>query len=55
MLVCSQPKAKILKYAKSIKPIVVGNEDDTSIFGGYNSYVLSNQPYDDAVTKIKKK
>jgi hypothetical protein len=55
MLVCSQPKAKILKYAKSLKPIVVGNEDDTSIFGGYNSYVLSNQPYDDAVTKIKKK
>lgn len=54
MLVSSEPKAKILKYAKSLKPIVIGNEDDTSMFGGYDSYVLSNQPYDDAVSKIKK-
>jgi hypothetical protein len=54
MLVSGEEKGTILKYAKSLKPIVIGNEDDTSMFGGYNSYVLSNQPYDDAIDKIKK-
>jgi len=54
MLVSGEEKGTILKYAKSLKPIVIGNEDDTSMFGGYNSYVLSNQPYDDAIEKIKK-
>ena len=55
MLVNGDEKSIILKYAKSLKPIVIGNIDDKSIFGGYNSYVLSNQPFDDAVSKVNRK
>jgi hypothetical protein len=55
MLVNGEEKTTIVKYAKSLKPIVVGNVNDKSIFGGYDSYVLSNQPYDAAVFKINKK
>jgi hypothetical protein len=42
-----------LKTAKLYKEIVIGNEEDKAFFGGgYNSYVLSNSPYQKALVKI---
>jgi hypothetical protein len=53
MMLSGIDKVKIKKYAKSFKPIVVGNEKDKSLLGNYNSYLLSNQPYEDAVKRIE--
>lgn len=53
MMISGIDKVKIKKYAKSFKPIVVGNEKDKSLLGNYNSYLLSNQPYEDAVKRIE--
>ncbi len=52
MLLEKEPKDKILLYCKSFKAIAVGNENDKKFFGGYDSYVLSNEPYKNALVKI---
>ena len=53
MIISGIEKNKIKNYAKSYKPIVVGNEKDKSLLGNYNSYLLSNQPYEDAIKRIE--
>jgi Skp family chaperone for outer membrane proteins len=52
MKIADEPLELILKYAKLFKPIVIGNENDKGFFGGFNSYVLSEQPYEKALEKI---
>jgi hypothetical protein len=53
MMISGIEKNKIKNYAKSYKPIVVGNENHKSLLGNYNSYLLSNQPYEDAIKRIE--
>ena len=55
MIVSDLDKGTIKKYAKAMKPIVIGDENNTSIFGGYNSYVLSDRPYENVMKRIFKK
>lgn len=52
MKIADEPLELILKYAKLFKPIVIGNENDKGWFGGFNSYVLSEQSYERALAKI---
>ena len=54
MLITDQPKEKILTYCKAFKPIVIGNENDKSFlgWGGYNTSVLSNEPYEKILVKV---
>lgn len=52
MLITDQPKETILNYCKAFKPVVVGNEKNKGFFGGYNSYELSNSPYEKALVKV---
>lgn len=52
MKIADEPLELMLKYAKLFKPIVIGNENDKGLFGGFNSYVLSEQPYERALAKI---
>lgn len=55
MIVTNVDKGTIKKYAKAMKPIVIGDENNTSIFGGYDSYVLSDRPYETALKRIFRK
>jgi hypothetical protein len=54
MLITDQPKETILSYCKAFKPIVIGNENDKSIFGlgGYKTSVLSNEQYEKVLVKV---
>jgi hypothetical protein len=52
MIVESQPKKILLLYCKSFKPIVIGDAKNKGILGGFNSYLLSDQPYKLAITKV---
>lgn len=52
MIVESQPKNILLLYSKSFKPIVIGDENNKGILGGFNSYVLSDQPCKSAIEKV---
>ena len=52
MLITDQPKETILNYCKAFKPVVVGNEKNKGFFGGYNSYELSNSPYEKVLVKV---
>lgn len=53
MIVESQPKNVVLLYSKSFKPIVIGDVKNKGILGGFNSYLLSDQPYKLAIEKVK--
>jgi hypothetical protein len=48
----SQPKNILLLYSKSFKPIVIGDTKNKGILGGFNSYLLSDQPYKLAIAKV---
>lgn len=52
MIVESQPKNIVFLYCKSFKPTVKGDENNKGLLGGFNSYVLSNDPYKLALEKI---
>ena len=52
MIVESQPKRILILYCKSFKPIVKGDDNNKGLLGGFNSYVLSNEPYKLALEKI---
>jgi hypothetical protein len=52
MIVESQPKNILLLYSKSFKPIVIGDTKNKGILGGFNSYLLSDQPYNLAIAKV---
>lgn len=52
MKMANEPMDRILKYAELYKPTVIGNEDDKGFLGGYNSYVLSQGPYEKALEKL---
>lgn len=52
MIVESQPKNIVLLYSKSFKPIVIGDPNNKGILGGFNSYLLSDQPYKLAIEKV---
>jgi hypothetical protein len=52
MIVESQPKNILLLYSKSFKPIVIGDDKNKGILGGFNSYLLSDQPYKLAIAKV---
>jgi hypothetical protein len=52
MIIESQPKEVLLLYCKSFKPIVKGDENNKGLLGGFNSYVLSNEPSKLALTKV---
>jgi hypothetical protein len=52
MIVESQPKNIVLLYSKSFKPIVIGDPNNKGILGGFNSYLLSDQPYKLAIAKV---
>lgn len=52
MIVESQPKNILLLYSKSFKPIVIGDANNKAILGGFNSYLLSDQPYKSAIEKV---
>jgi len=52
MIIESQPKNILLLYCKSFKPIVIGDVNNKGILGGFNSYVLSDQPYKFAIEKV---
>jgi len=52
MIVESQPKNILLLYSKSFKPIVIGDTKNKGILGGFNSYLLSDQPYKLAIAKV---
>jgi hypothetical protein len=53
MIIESQPKNILLLYCKSFKPIVIGDVNNKGVLGGFNSYVLSDQPYKLAIEKVK--
>jgi hypothetical protein len=55
MIITNVDKGTIVKYAKAMKPIVIGDENNTSIFGGYDSYVLTDKPYETALKRIYRK
>lgn len=52
MIIESQPKEVLLLYCKSFKPIVKGDENNKGLLGGFNSYVLSDEPYKSALEKV---
>lgn len=52
MFVDKESKETILLYCKSFKSIAIGDEKNKGFFGGYNSYVLSDEPYRNALVKI---
>lgn len=53
MIIESQPNNILLLYCKSFKPIVIGDVNNKGVLGGFNSYVLSDQPYKLAIEKVK--
>jgi hypothetical protein len=52
MIIEGQPKEVLFLYCKSFKPIVKGDDNNKGLLGGFNSYVLSNDPYKLALEKI---
>ena len=52
MIVDKEPKETILLYCKSFKSIAIGDESNKGFFGGYKSYILSDEPYKNALVKI---
>ena len=55
MIVEDESKATLLLYCKSFKSIIIGDENNKGFFGGYNSYILSDEPYKTALVKINEK
>ena len=52
MMIEKQPKEKLLMYCKSYKEIVKGDPKNKSKDGEFNSFILSDQPYKNALLKI---
>ena len=52
MIIDKEPIETLLLYAKSYKSIAVGDVNNKGLLGGFNSYVLSNEPYKNSLVKI---
>ena len=52
MIIDNVNKDDLFKYSNLYKPLVIGNEDDKSMFGGDNSFVLNEEQYKKALVRI---
>lgn len=54
MLIEGIDKKTIKKFAVGMKPIVIGDNNNISFLGEFNSYVLSDRPYKEIIKRINK-